>query len=632
MKGYGSGKSRPNFDNPKTKKVSETKPEEYLQSMKPGRDEKVLSKDFKEKFRSHVNTQVELCRKYAIESLKYWLSELLEQRVEKLIKPTEKFFNRLESVITRIDADIAANVKANSEVTQKMIYVCASVEEKEGLYQSLMTSSESSDAINRSVAESIYQDICYKEKESTDTGSIMARFYVDMVRYFQKQILTEYEDEVDLDIYTAVCRSADFAYEKANAGKEPDEDELLAIDWDNEETLPDTTANDRHEQEMKKLVTQLTRLSEPLLVCKDFVDGDEHLIPDPSDGDTVLETDGNGQILTKRKSFWGFHPDVVEKCPKLGNFLGVNTETQSNEAYPKNELDCYRAVYGVCADQIDKFNEKKNGAYYRSYRKIVRKMVEGEANDQDQVLVQTPHLDKTWHYFLPYVSATKQMEEEYRFYRYFWFALAYGMITLTRRGKYQILRKKKTRNGILYEENELLTYMDDPIDRLDVDKLLGALRRDPFFLEDAEELEDAYRKECGQTTYENTVFMNGLKVRDSGDDADDIETEETADTKKRIVIEGGLETKSDVNAVTVIVRYDNTREHDNDITAALIYGLEELLRGLAENKYEKNETDKVRRAGYELCYRIYKASALKNKDIDLFRGWKHEWSRAQIDE
>lgn len=631
-KGHGPGMEEPDFDNPKTKRNTETTPKEYLESITSGRGEKVLIKDFKVKLRSHVNTQVELCRKYAIESLQYWLSEFLEQRVEKLIMLTEKFFDQLESVIDRIDKDIADNVKANSEVTQKMIYVCASAEEKEALYQSLMTSSESGDAINRSVAEAIYQAICYEEKRDTDTGSIMTRFYMDMVRYFQTQILTEYKDEVDLDIYTAVCKSADIAYEKANAGKKPSEAELLAIDWENGEVLPDTTVGDRHKQAMKDLVNKLTRLSEPLLICKDFVDGDEHLKPDDKDGDEVLAKDKNGKIFTKRKKFWGFHPDIVAKCPELGKFLGVNTETQSNEAYSKNELDCYRAIYGVLAEQIDKFNEKKNGAYYRSYRNIVRQMVIGEANGQKHVLVQTPHLDKTWHYFLPYVSAAKQREEEFRFYRYFWFALAYGMITVTGRGKFQILRKKKNSIGIAYEENELLTYMDDPIDRLDVDKLLGALRRDPFFLEDAEKLEEIYIRECGQTTYENTVFMNGMKVRDSGDDADDVETAETAETKKRVVIEGGLETKSDVNAVTVIVRYDNTREHDNDITAALIYALEELLRGLAENKYEKNETDKVRRAGYELCHRIYKASALKNKDVDLFRGWKHEWSRAQIDE
>lgn len=630
-KGYGSGQKKIEFDNTKTKEIEDT-PEKYLQSKK-FQFEQPFIQYFKNQFSQHINGQTELCRKYAISSLKYCLSELLEQKIEKLIEPAEKFFDRLDIVTRTITNEIAENLQGNNEIAEKVIYICASQKEKEELYQSLKLSTcRSDEAINRSIAEAIYGKYCYAEFPNAERNRMIGEvdvnsyFYVDTVHYFERLIMTSHKAEVDMDIYSAICRSSDIAYEEEQKSAQEESVELLLdvdLDADTDQLLADT-ATERHEEAMREVVEKLLNLSAPFLITNPYYSAaEEHLKTDDSDGDMKLEM-RNNRILTKRKTFWGFHPLVAKKCGNLGSFLGINVASQANSAYSKNELDCYRAVYGVSAEQVDKFNELRNGEYYKNYSEVVREIARETADGHDEILVQTPHIDKTWHLILPYVSAEKQLEEENRFYRAFWLALAYGMITLNKRGKFQILRKKMTRTGDVYNKNELLRYDGETIDCIEVDKLLAVLKVDGFFLYDAEELEKRYEEECAKTTYEKTVFLSGFKLRDFRDGDDGEEDEPTGTTV------GGLAAAHDINAVTMLVRYCNISGCSNEVAATLVLTLENLLFGLAKNMYRKNEKAKIRKAGYELCYRIYKASKLKNKDIEMFDTWKQEWSKIKI--
>lgn len=644
--GHGSGQKKIVFDNVKTKATEDT-PKEYLESKKFSQNPQTFIRTFKEKFSQHINGQAALCRKYAIELLEYCLSELLEQKIEKLIEPAEKFFERLEVVSRTLQSDIAENIKRNSEVTSKMIFVCASQAEKEELYQSLRLSTWRSDeAINRSVAESIYGKYCYSEfpnaERNREIGEVDVNtyFFVDMVRHFEQLIMKSHKADVDLDIYSAVCKSSDIAYKKAQEKLSSEEDpaeRLLDVDLDADgDEIPVDPTTERHEEAMRDLIDQLRNLSAPFLIAR-YAAGDmnEHLEPEDSDGSMELEMDNN-EVLTKRKTFWGFHPVVAQKCGNLGGLLGINVASQENTAYSKNELDCYRAVYGISAAQVDKFNELNGGDYYKNYSEIVRTMVRETAAGHEDILLQTPHLDKTWHLFLPYVSAEKQLEEESRFNRLFWLALAYGMITINKRGKFQILRKKKTKTGESYEKNELLRLHGETIDRLDIDKLLAALKIDAFFLYDAAELEDRYTEECAKTTYERTIFLSGFRLMEyvEGEEGEEgaEETVGTEEAASGTVTVGGLATAQDINAVTMLVRYSTSPDYNDDTAMALVRTLETLLFGLAKNKYEKNETAKIRRAGFELCGRIYKASAMKSKNIDLFDDWRREWSKPKIED
>ena len=64
----------------------------------------------------------------------------------------------------------------------------------------------------------------------------------------------------------------------------------------------------------------------------------------------------------------------------------------------------------------------------------------------------------------------------------------------------------------------------------------------------------------------------------------------------------------------------------------LIQSVEKLCCDLVANKYERGEQAKIQHKGYELCKRIYSASAMKDKDIELINHWKDAWSRTSFDD
>jgi hypothetical protein len=262
---------------------------------------------------------------------------------------------------------------------------------------------------------------------------------------------------------------------------------------------------------------------------------------------------------------------------------------------------------------VPKFNELNNGDYYTNYRQVVREMVAGVSAGHPEELIHTPHLDKTWHLFLPYITPEKQVEDDNNFYRMFWLAMAYGMISVNKNGKYQIMRTKKTAAGA-YQKAEVIEYMGEAVGKTDVKSLLAALKLDGAFLADVAPLAKKFKEECDKVdTYEGTEFLRGKLSHDGG--------------KEGKTYTGGLATKQDTNAVTIFIRYNNAPKHDDDVTAMLIQTLENLCCELVANKYEQNEQNKIRFKAFELCKRIYTASTMSNKDIGLIEHWHVAWAR-----
>ena len=50
------------------------------------------------------------------------------------------------------------------------------------------------------------------------------------------------------------------------------------------------------------------------------------------------------------------------------------------------------------------FSEDDGESYYQSYKSVVDKMVKAVDKGDNDALIQTPHLDKTWHKILPFIS------------------------------------------------------------------------------------------------------------------------------------------------------------------------------------------------------------------------------------
>ena len=626
-KGYGAnGKKKIDFDNPKTRRVAESDAIDYLNSKAALQNENEFIAKFKSLYFQHNEGQYELCRAYAVLAIKYRLAVLLSERLKSLTDVVEEFFADLNKVSNTIGDAIAENIRKNDQTTQKIIYVCASKEEKESLYKSLRINTEDSNAdINEMIVRALYGKFCAKEKPEAEHNiayrgeSVGATLFKGMISAYSKLILEKNKTDIDLDIYTAICKSADMKCEKEQAAADETEHafDRLDIDLETGESLGANDKHQRHVDAMSEMVKKLLDLGAPFLISDDEQpeDKNEHLVDDGEDDEKEEEM---FTPIKKRKTFWGFHPIVTEKCPELGAILGVNVKSQENAGYAKNELDCYRAVYGIQAGYIGKFNELKNGEYYKSYRQVVREMIAGVDAGHPEELIQTPHLDKTWHLFLPYVTPEKQVLEDERFYRLFWLALAYGKISLDNNGKYQIMRTKKIATG-QYEKGEPVKYNGDTVGKVNVLDLLAALKIDGSFMIDAAHLEKNFKEECENLdNYEGTEFLRGKVVKET-------KSKTGGETTKTTV--GGLASKEDNNAVTVIVRYHNSPRHDDDVTAMLIQSLEKLCCELVANKYDSSEQAKIQYKGYELCKRIYTASAMKDKDIELINHWKDAWSR-----
>lgn len=617
-KGYGNGKTQIIFDNPKTKAV-ETDALEYLESKVGWQKKETYIKNFMSKYAQHNGNQFELCRAYAISLVRHKLAVLMAKRLEKLVKPVEEFFGNLVKVTNTLDTALEANVRKNEKIVQKIVYVCASGEEKEALYDSLkINTSISDDSINSMIVRSLYGKFCAEEKPDADNNSeyvdvsIENAFYKDALENYTKVIRKNYKDAIDMDIYSAVCTASDIEYEKEKKRFEESDDlisDVLDVDIETGEEKEAETRHDRHVAAMRKLVSRLEDLGAPFLISDDEIPVNDNEEEDDEEAIKKMK-------IKKKKTFWGFNPVVVDKCPELATILRVNVDLQKNAAYLKNELDCYKAIYGIQAGYVEKFNELKGGDYYKNYKNVVNQMIQGVAEGNESELIHTPHLDKTWHLFLPYITPEKQQLETEKFYKLFWLAVAYGMITVDNSGKFRIVRYKKDDAGYEYQQTENIVFNGTSVGKVDVLELISALKLDGAFLADAQRFEKKFKEECDSIeTYEGTKFLRGETIK----------TTEGAESTKATL--GGLASKSDTNAVTLIIRYNNSKKHDAAVTASLIRTLESLCFELVKNKYEESEEAKVDLKKYEICKRIFKESEMRNKDIELLSHWKNAWAK-----
>lgn len=611
MNGYGQGKPKIEFDAAGTS-AAESTPQEYLESKALFRNEKKFISTFKNLYSQHNSNQCELCRAYAIDALTEQFAIMLSKRLEALTEQVEVFFKNLVKVSKSLEDAIAENIRKNNEVTQKMVYVCASEEDKEAMYRSLNFGTDNSDAeINKIIVRALFGKFCATENPNVDQNkpyigsSVEITFFKEVTATYSKVILSKNKKEIDLDIYSAVCKRVDFEEEKREAEKEKEKDYDeeqggLDVDLETGEAKDGETRHRKHLAAMDALTDQLFDLAAPFLMSDDAL---------PDGGE---DEDGTGDIsVKKRKTFWGLHASVAKKCPELERKLGINMEQQKDETYLKNELDCYRAVYGIQACNVEKFDERRGGDYYTSYSAIVQEMITAEGNGHPETLIHTPHLDKTWHLFLPYVTPGMQAEESLKFYRLFWLAVAYGMVRLDAKGKYyEIERTRKTDLGS-FPEYEAVMFKDEPVGKVDVVKLITALQADGAFATDAAKLEAKFETECEELeNYVTTQFLCGVNGK------------------------GGLAAKGDLNAVTMIVRYnsDTSRRRETAVVHYLVKALENLMQGLTAGMYAKNETKKIEFKAYELCKRVYDASALKEKDLEVFSTWKEAWAKRSAED
>ncbi len=585
---HGAGKAPISFDNESTKNVAEDTPIKYLQSKTFMQNEKKFLAYFLNQYADFNDAQFDFCKIYETEALKAAVYDKLLENLEGLIKNIEAFFKRLDDVSTKIDESLLANLELNEDEASKIIYVYADRECKEAIYQSLdIDVAGSNSKLNESIIDSVYGKLCAEKRPSSDDNkkyanmSVAATFLADVQGAFTADILKNNKDEVDLDICTAICKESDLLYKKAaeKRGEVESEDDEFGVD---------NTTRLRRDTAINDCIDKLKRMAVPFLLY-----------------DREVSKNRDGSTTALYKTFWGFHPAVVEAYPELGVKLGINTDLQQDFDYDKNELYLYNAIYGLSAYLIPKFNETKNGEYYRCYSMLIDQMLHDMHSTTigGAALIQTPHLNKTWHSLLPYVTAEKQFEEDKKFYKALWLAFAYGRITVDNHGHYQIVRVTKTNFGSETYDKEVIRVNDKPIDRADVPKLITFLKNDSrFMLSDIADLEAEYKREMEElNTYVGTTVFKGLTTA-----------------------------VEDVNPINVIVRFNVSRVRNVQVTGNMIGALEDIARDLVDNYNMDRSKEQLEEAKFRLCKRIYDSATRSKGRTETFGAWEAKFERYNL--
>ncbi len=593
------------FDNKSTRET-ETSASQYLGSKKWHQGEDAFLKNFAENYAKFIKTKIALCEKYEKDVLLVAVYKKLLERVNLLIEQLEAFFKKLGDVQEKLQIEVAKNIAESDGVVGKTMYVFGDSESKEFIYRSLdMKLDQSSHEVNKSLIEAVYGRVCAEKRGSNPENqkyknvSVITAFIASLVYTFRQRIDNDRNnnEQVNLDIYAAICKECDAKQKKKEEEKQRrdleegrTEDPFAdfdRVDLETGKVAKNTAREQRYQDAFRACRNMLIRLAAPCLIHTKEV-----------------SQNASGTVTTRQKTFWGFSDEVAEAYPSLGKELGVNTDLQADSAYPKNELYCYRATYGIAAKYIPKFNELENGAYYSSYDMTIREMVANyEGRQGERALVVTPHLDKNWHRILPAITLEKQKQAELQFYRGLWLAIAYGMLKTNKEGNIVIERPVDTGYGDSVKTEIPLTYKGKSLTKTDVVKIIEILKADKMFRDtNIPAREQEFKAELeSMDNYVDTTVMKGLTTG-----------------------------KDDLNPIDFVSRYNGSLKHNRVVSKRLIEALESITYDLAAAFNTDRSEKKLEEAKYRLCKMIYDSSARSKGKSDVFEDWEKAFEQHKL--
>ncbi len=576
------------FDNPDTRR-KETMLEYWEQI---GRiTSKKEMQHFVKQYKLYNAENKNLCVQYETAALMQLVLNALKERVDALSKQMKSLFDDFGKLGKQLEKDLKKNVARNQNDLSKIVYVYAKKEHKDDLYESLSIDfAGRNEELYGEVIQSVYGKFCAEYRPSaTDNKpyrdkSITVAFYEAIVDSYCKLLKDKkgnFRKYLNLDIISAICKESDYDY----ANDVDDEDDSDERNIFTEESEADKQAS-RHAAAVKYYRQLLSQKSSPFLQTrpesadiniKDISD----MLKDENNKFWMTTASGNKiQIsLQTTLTFWGFNDKIGEIFPAIGEELGANQTTAASKGYSINELYCYTSIYGVKAASIPKFNETRGGDYYENYSAVINTMI------RDHSEIDTPHIDKTWHEFLPYIGEGMQEKYKQTFYKTLWLAIAYGRLELDQFGRYQISEKKKDSFGNDLYMFSLLQESERNIPLSEVSRLLAALRTYPDFESSiARDMQTKFEKDVEvMKTYVGTELIQGLLV------------------------------EGDLNPITMIVRYASAKDASATVAGDMLGGLRAILKELAAN-YDLNRSNElIYVASVRLLHRFYEKCGLVSK-------------------
>ena len=593
------------FDNEATS-AKETGPLDFLKS-KPWyvSTDKHLD-EYEKRYAQFIEGKIALCATFQKELLQTKVYQKLIERIELLIAQLDAFFSRLGEVQKKLSDELGKNISETQGIVGKTIYVFGTQEAKEALYGQLDLGIERSNSqINKAVIDAVYGSVCAKKRPSNPENASYARvgvvssFTTALVGAFRERIDTDENNRciVNMDIYTALCKESDARFalaQKAQQKRDMEDgiesygdEELNSLDIETGHIASLNAEAQRHQRAFADCKDMLFKMAAPFLIRDKEI------------------TDHELGIKTVRpKTFWGFHPTVVDAYSDISRVLGVNADLQADAAYSRAELYCYRAVYGMEARYVPKFNELEGGTYYTCYKSVVDDMIEASSGKLgERAFVRTPHLDKRWHELLPYITPGKQGDDVDNFYHGFWLAVAYGVLRTDKDGLVYIRRSIDQGHGVSINQDIPVMYKDKHLSKTDVIKLIEVLKTDKIFTtSDLPKLEERLAKELeNMTTYVDTDVLKGLLVK-----------------------------KEDLNPINFISRYYEAPKSDISVAGALLGALSKIASELAAAYQADRSAKQLEKAQFTICKKIYDSSARKKGKSEIFSSWEEKFKEHKI--
>lgn len=563
-----------------------------------------------EKYKQHNQNNKILCMDYCKNAVAHEVLKELSEYVASMITQMEALFAEFKAIQKELDKNLVKNIEKNllSETT-KVLYVYAQPEHKEEMYKSLNIDPFKGDkTLNKSVVDAVYGRFCAENMPSSDDNkkyveySVQTLVYDALVNAYEKEV-KEAKDKINLSIMGAIRNEVEF--EETEDSEQDDNsyiDNVGQNDADENESV--SSARERRFREAvafykKQLIIRsapfLKTMPDQALANPSHIDG----VNIEANGGIWMTTEEGQRLFMPYQTeltFWGFRRDLLEEMDDLDKILGANKDTSCSNGYRRNELCCYRSIYGVVASKIDKFNEMTGGDYYAHYSAVINTMIETGSE------IATPHLDKTWHEFLPYVSPERQEEAQRNFGVTFWRALAYGRITLDNHDKYQLAKKVKDSFGNENLKHELLLDENgNPIAKTDICRLVKALRSHPDFnAKIVSEMKELYEKELqkGITKYEGTdIFGNLLR-------------------------------NEEINPIALMTQFQHSRNYDEGVKMELLGALQWLVADLVDNlDVNRTGVDSAERSLYQQLYKLYDACTQTKKSLVVPSNWIEKFQK-----
>ena len=252
-----------------------------------------------------------------------------------MLTQLEAFFKRLPDIQEKLYDELDNNIKATSGTIGNTYYVFSSGRDKESIYKELDLTADRADEISRSVIETAYGRLCAEQRPSVPENKpyanrgIAEKFMTDSVRTFRKRIDSDPNNReiVNMDIYTAISKQWDAENAVHTDAEQIERESLRSVNFEEGEESNRFDRTLASKRAFMACTEKLFAMAAPMLISD----------IEPADIN-------DGTITTRTNTFWGFNPIVSERYSEIGATLGINAGTEQNDAYPINELHCYRAV------------------------------------------------------------------------------------------------------------------------------------------------------------------------------------------------------------------------------------------------------------------------------------------------